>query len=558
MSRLPETEAVQVDVKAFTRNAGIMATGTIVSRLTGFLRYASLAYVLGLTLQFGKTNLPSTYSLANSLPNMIFDLIIGGVLSSLFIPVFVEYLSSKGEKEAWFVASAVTNISLILLGAVTVLGIFISPLIIRLMTVFGSYSSGDVTTQVVRDQASFFLRFFMPQIIFYGLAAIFTGLLNSHKHFTVPAFAPTVNNLAVVATVIIFHFLPGPRDNNLHLAVLGVGTTVGVALQALVQIPPLIKRGVRYTLTLALRHPAVRKIGRLAIPLLGYILLWQISTWFVFALAIKKDGGVPSYQYAQMFFQLPYGIFAVSVITALFPTLSEQAAFRHMDEYKRTLSLGIRATALVIVPAFVGYVLLAQPIIRLLLQHGFFKAGDTDVLTSVLLFFSLGLVPYSIDMLLTKGFYALQDTRTPMIINCFVVAVNIGANYLFFRLMGIKGLALGFSTAYLFSMALDWTVLRKRIGGMGGRRIADSFLRIALSAGLMALLVFGVSWALDRSAATGIGMDLLRVFLPLLLGGAVYFVAASALKTPEMQMVRSLATSVRARLKDAGRARNRG
>ncbi len=548
MSKVPQTEPVQVDVKAFTRNAGIMATGTIVSRLTGFLRYAALAYVLGLTLQFGHTNLPSTYSLANSLPNMVFDLIIGGVLSSLFIPVFVEYLSSKGEREAWYVASAVTNISLILLGAITIVGIFISPLIIRLMTAFGSYSYGDVTTQVIRDQASFFLRFFMPQIIFYGLSAIFTGLLNSHKHFTVPAFAPAVNNLAVVATVIIFHFLPGPRDSNLHLIVLGIGTTVGVALQALVQIPPLIKRGVRYTLTLGLRHPAVRKIGRLAIPLLGYILLWQISTWFVFVLAIQKDGGVPSYQYAQMFFQLPYGIFAVSVITALFPTLSEQAAFKHMDEYKRTLSLGIRATALVIVPAFVAYILLAQPIIRLLLQHGFFKAGDTDVLTSVLLFFSLGLVPYSIDMLLTKGFYSMQDTRTPMIINCFVVAVNMGANYLFFRLMGIKGLALGFSTAYLFSMALDWTVLRHRIGRMGGRRIADSFLRIALAAGAMALAVWGTTWALNRSAVTGLGMDLVRVFVPVLVGAAVYFVAASLLRTPEMRMVRGLAASVWARL----------
>ncbi len=548
MSKETETEAVQVDVKAFTRNAGIMATGTIVSRLTGFLRYAALAYVLGLTLQFGQTNLPSTYNLANSLPNMVFDLIAGGVLSSLFIPVFVEYLAAKGEKEAWYVASAVTNISLILLTGITILGIFISPLVIRLMTAFGSYSAGDVTTQVVRDQAAFFLRFFMPQIIFYGLAAIFTGLLNSHKHFTVPAFAPAVNNVAVIVTVVIFHFLPGPRDNNLHLIVLGIGTTAGVALQALVQLPPLIKRGVRYTLTLGLRHPAVRKIGRLAVPLLGYILLWQVSTWFVFVLAIQKDGGVPSYQYAQMFFQLPYGIFAVSVITALFPTLSEQAAFKHMGEYKRTLSLGIRATALVIVPAFVAYILLAQPMIRLLLQHGFFKAGDTDVLTGVLLFFSLGLVPYSFNMLLMKGFYALQDTRTPMIINCFVVAVNMGTNYLFFRLMGIKGLALGFSTAYLFSMTIIWLVLRKRIGPMGGKRIADSLTRIALAAGCMALAVFGTSWALDRSSVTGLGMDLLRVLLPLIIGVAVYFFAASALKTPEMRMVRSVAGSVRKRL----------
>ncbi|MHB8780468.1 MAG: murein biosynthesis integral membrane protein MurJ [Candidatus Geothermincolia bacterium] len=548
----PEDQAQAVDVRAFARNASVMAAGTITSRITGFLRYAALAYALGLTLQFGGTNLPSTYNLANSLPNMIFDLVLGGILASLFIPVFVEHLTSHGEREAWYVASSVTNLSLLILGGVAVAGIFASPIIIRLMTAFGSYQGDGATTAAVRDQAAFLLRFFLPQIIFYGLSAVFTGLLNSHKHFKVPAFAPALNNVVVVITVIIFRSLPGGAQSRSHLAVLGIGTTLGVVLQALVQIPPLLRLGVRYSPVLGLRHPAVRKIGRLAVPLLGYITLWQISTWFVFVLAIQRDGGVPSYQYAQMFFQLPYGVIAVSVITALFPTLSQQAAARTMGEYKKTLSLGLRATFLVIAPACIAYLLLNQGIIRLLLEHGLFKSGDTVVLAQVLFFFALGLIPYSLDMLLTKGFYAMQDTKTPMIINCFVVAVNMGANYIFFRLLGIRGLALGFSTAYLFSMCVDWVVLRRRIGPMGGRRIFTSFGKLTVAAGMMALVVLGLDLGLRNLGARGLAIDLARVFGPLIAGTATYLLAASALQVRELSLLRGLFAAMLRRRRQAG------
>ena len=516
-----------------------MAVGTAISRITGFLRYAALAYVLGLTLRYGRTNLPSTYNLANSMPNMIFDLVMGGIIASLFIPVFVEYLSTRSREEAWYVASAVTNISLAILGVVTILGIFASPLIIRLMTAFGSYSSGDVTTQVVRDQAAFFLRFFMPQIIFYGLSAIFGGLLNAHRHFTAPAFAPIANNLVVIGTVAVFNFLPGPRDNQLHLVVLGVGTTLGVVAQALVQAPMLLRLGVRYTPTFDLRHPAVRKIGRLAVPLLGYILLWQVNTWFVFALAIRVDGGVPSYQYAQLFFQLPYGIFAVSIITAIFPAMSEHAALKRIPRFKDTLNMGIRSTLLVILPCAVVYLTLNQSIIRLLLQHGFFKAGDTELLSGVLFFFALGLVPYSIDMLLTKTFYSMQDTRTPMIINCFVVAVNILCNLIFFRWLGVKGLALGFSTAYLFSMLLDGTVLRLRLGKLGGRKAMLTAVKAGAAAGGMAAIVYASHYLVSRlHPAAGLWGDLLLAALPLAEGAVVFFFLAHLLRMEELDALK--------------------
>jgi putative peptidoglycan lipid II flippase len=533
--------AARDESTVFAKDAAVMAVGTAISRLTGFLRYAALAYVLGLTLRFGHTNLPSTYSLANSMPNMIYDLVLGGIIASLFIPVFVEYLSTRSREEAWYVASSLANISMILLAAVTVLGIVASPIIIRLMTLFGSYSAGDVTTQVVRDQATFLLRFFVPQIIFYGLSAIFGGLLNSHRHFKAPAFAPIANNLVVIVTVVIFYFLPGPRDNYLHLIFLAVGTTAGVVAQALVQIPALIRIGVRYSPVLDFKHPAIRKIGRLAIPLLGYVLLWQVGTWFMFALAIQVDGGVPSYQYAQMFFQLPYGIFAVSIITAIFPAMSEHSALHRMSRFKDTVNLGVRSTILIIVPCAVIYLTMSEPIIRFLLEHGFFKAGDTELLAGVLFYFALGLIPYSIDMLLVKTFYSMQDTRTPMIINCFVVAINIGANLLFFRWIGVEGLALGFATAYLFSMLIHASVLRIRLGRLGGKRVFATTTKTLAAAAAMAVVIYATQYLITQFyPSPGFWQDLLEMLLPMAEGLAVFFFVAHALGMEELTALKNM------------------
>lgn len=525
------------DPETAARHAAVMAVGTLLSRITGFLRYASLAYVLGLTLQYGRTNLPSTYNLANTLPNMIFDLVMGGIIGSLFIPVFVEYLSTRSEEEAWHVASSVINISVLVLLVVTVVGMIIAPHIIRLMTVFGTYSTQEVTADVVRAEAAFFLRFFLPQIIFYGLSAIFGGLLNSYRHFTVPAFAPIANNVVVILTVVLFRLLPGARDDRLHMTVLATGTTLGVMAQALVHLPALVRQGIRYRLVLDARHPAIRKIGRLSIPLLGYIFLWQVGTWFLFSLAIRVDGGVPSYQYAQLFFMLPYGVFAVSVITALFPSLSERAARGNTEGFREILNGGLRSTMVAIFPFFVLYLTLSIPIIRLLLEHGFFKSGDTELLAGVLLFFSLALVPYSLDMLATKAFYAMQDTKTPMINNCFVVVVNMTSNYLLFRLMGVKGLALGFSITYLFAMLLDGTVLRFRVGGLGGKKLVRTFSRVAIASAAMAGVTYASFLAVEKLLSPGLPRDFLALAIPASLGLACYVGMGILLGMEELRLL---------------------
>ncbi|TLM99934.1 murein biosynthesis integral membrane protein MurJ, partial [bacterium] len=280
-----------------------MTLGTGVSRITGFVRTAVLASVLGLTAK----TMADAFNLSNITPNIVYDLILGGVLSSLFIPVFVEYLQTKDEEEAWYVANSIFNITLVVLTVVAVALCIAAPYVIKAQTFLAHGRSQ------MEAQATFLLRFFIFEVIFYGFCAIYAGILNSYKHFTIPAFAPIANNVVVIVTVIIYNFYPNEY-------VLAVGGTLGVVAMAMIQLPWVRRTGFRYRLVFDLKHPAVRKLGRLAVPVLAYVLINQIGLWVVNILAAQVQGGISAYQYGYIFFQLPYGIVAVSIITALFPT----------------------------------------------------------------------------------------------------------------------------------------------------------------------------------------------------------------------------------------------
>jgi putative peptidoglycan lipid II flippase len=214
------------------------------------------------------------------------------------------------------------------------------------------------------------------------------------------------------------------------------------------------------------------------------------------------------------------------------------------------MNMGIRSTTLIIVPCCVIFLTLNEPIIRFLLQHGFFKAGDTALLADVLFFMSLGLIPYSIDMLLTKTFYAMQDTRTPMIINCFVVTIKIVANLVFFRLMGVKGLALGFTTAYFFSMIIDGTVLRIRLGRLGGRRVLSTASKTLVAAAAMALVIYASNYLITNLyPVAGLWRDLLDMLLPMAEGIVVFFAVAHAMKMDELPMLKETLSRYLGRLR---------
>lgn len=515
-----------------------MSLGTVLSRVTGLLRLAAITAALGIVAETG--GLADVFHFANTAPNIIYELVLGGVLTSVFVPVFVELLDNEGPERAWAVASAIINVSLSVLVGIAALGVLIAPLIADVYT----YRLGAEQAAIAQPAMAFLLRLFLPQIAFYGLAAIIAGLLNAHKRFGPPMYTPVLNNLTVIATFLAFYQLYGrvrlDDVTTTQLLVIGLGTTAGVAVNALAQLPFLRGLG-RYRATaFSIAHPSIRKLARLSLFVLGYVAVNQIGYFIAQLLASGEVGDYAAYVTAFTFFMLPHGLFAVSVMTALLPAMSEDAVNERWDEFRARLSVGIRGTVLLVLPATIGYLVLGEPIIRLL-ERGVVRDESVELVTSVLRFFVIGLVPFSLFQLFLRAFYSLHDTRTPFFINCVAVAINVAVNVPLYIWLGVRGLAAGHALAYTVGVTLQARSLARRIGGIDGGRIARSAVRIAAAGAGMGIVVWVVFRAVAPVAAgdDAIG-DVLGVAVPVAVGAAVYLGLALALRVEELSFLRSV------------------
>ncbi len=515
-----------------------MSFGTVLSRLTGLARLGAMTAALGI-VESGR--LTDAYNYANTAPNIIYELVLGGVLTSVFVPVFVELLEKEGKERAWEVASAIINLALVVLTAVTIIGLVAAPYIAHFYT-------ARVTDQraLVEDVMTFLLRLFIPQIIFYGLYAVTSGLLNAQKRFGAPMYTPILNNLAVIAMFISFHIAYGAvgnltRVSRSQLLLIGLGTTLGVVLQALAQLPFLRGTG-RYRLTLSVAHPAIRRLARLSVFVVGYVVINQIGYLIVQFLAEPDQGGYSAYIAAFTFFMLPHGLFAVSVITALLPGMSEHAANARWTEFRERLSVGIRATFLLILPAAIGYFVLGQAIVRLLLENGVMTGTSVALIAGVLRFFVLGLVQFAVFQLLLRAFYAMQDTKTPFLINCVAVGVNTAVNIPMFHFFGVNGLAGGMAIAYTIGVWLEGRSLSRRIGGIDGHRIAASLVRIAAAGAGMGVIVYALYRVLDAAMGPGVIGDTLVVTLPVIAGAGAYVGLCLLLEVQELSFIKGILT----------------
>jgi putative peptidoglycan lipid II flippase len=532
--------AVNTDPEpSLARSTAVMATGTLLSRITGLLRVTVLVATLGV----GESRLADVYNVANTTPNIIYELVLGGILSSIFVPVFVEVRSTRGQRQAWHVARATMTIAIVGLGLLAAVAMVAAPWIIRLYVHSGS---PEERAQAV-ELGGQLLAMFLPQIVFYGVGAVMTGLLNAHRRFGVPMFAPILNNLVVIAVGLTFHALVGQRVPQVgeittgQKLLLGLGTTAGVAAMTLVQWPFLRRIGFRFHFVWNWRDRAIRKMATLSAYTVGYVVTNQLGYLLVPVLAYGVQGGYTAYTTAFIFFQLPHGVFAVSVMTALLPPLSEQAVARDWDAFRATLARGIRLTAAVLLPAALGYLALAGPIVRLLLEHGVVTEASTSLLVPVLMVFVLGLVPFSTFQLVLRAFYALQDTRTTFRVNLVSVGVNVVVDLLLFNLLPLRwkipGLALGHATSYTVGSALLLYLMSRRIGGLGGRSILAAVGRM-LAAGLVMLVVTVlVARAAGALADPGFGRDLLTVAAGVAAGGATYLAAARLLRVQEIGLL---------------------
>jgi putative peptidoglycan lipid II flippase len=522
---------------AFVRNTAVMSVGTALSRVTGFLRLSAMAYAMGIA----ETRLADAYNIANITPNIVYELALGGILSSVFLPVFVEWLQSRGRDAAWDVARKVLGIAAVSLSIIGVLGIVAAPWIIRLYTV--GVPAGQ--RQVVEDLASFFLRWFMPQIVFYGIGAVATGLLNAHRRFAVPMFAPILNNLIVIATFLTFAAMSHPGQAVLATGpqklVLAVGTTLGVVVMTVALWPSLRRLGFRFRWRPGWMDEAVVRIAHLAKWVVVYVVANQLGYLVVLILAARVKGGYTAYAAAFMLFQLPHAIFVVSVFTALLPAMSSRWVEGDRHAFRELLARGIRWTAVIVVPAALGYLVLAVPIVRLLLEYGVAGPKSTDLVAGILVLFSLGLFSFSTFQLLLRAYYSMQDTRTPALVNIAAVCLNVLVDLVFVLAlgMGVRGLALGHAIAYTFGSIGLLALIRRRLGGLDGRRILFGLSRTFLAAGVTA----AVAWLVARGIGEWVGTGTLGGRAAQVLGavaaGILAFVASALMfRVEEVDVVR--------------------
>ena len=522
----------------FVRNTAVMSVGTALSRITGFLRLSVAAWALG------NEAVANAYNRSNTTPNIIYELALGGILTSVFVPVFVEWLHTHGREEAWEVARRVLTLALITLSAIAVLGAIFAPQIMRL-----SFANAP---EAGREQGvelgTFFLRWFMPQVVFYGIGAVAGGLLNAHRRFAAPMFAPILNNLSVIATLIVFATIRGDRDLTIasitfsQRTILAAGTTLGVVAMTLALWPSLRSVGFRWRPRFDWGHEAVRRLARLASWVIVYVVANQIAFLIVLVLSGRNQGWFTAYAYAFVLFQLPHAIFTVSIFTALLPRMSQAWARGRPEDVRSLLSRGIRDMSVIVVPASLGYLVLAHPITRAVLGHGEFTAADAELTARVLQAFALGLPFFSGFQLLTRTFYAMQDARTPALVNVAAAAVNIGANLLFLEVAGwgVAGLALGHATSYLFSSAVCLLLLRGRLGGVEGGAIVGTVLRVVPAAALTALAAYATSELSGRVlGAAALPQQILQVGSAVVVGLLVFGASALIFGIQEADDVRA-------------------
>jgi putative peptidoglycan lipid II flippase len=512
------------------RSSAVVGLGTALSRVTGFLRVAAIAYAIGAGALAG------TYSYASQTPNMLYELLLGGVLTATLVPQFVRHVEREDDEAV----SAIMTVAIAALVVLSIAGVLLAPYIVKLFTLrvqgTGRAAQQDVATDLV--------RLFMPQMLFFGFTALATALLNAHRRFAAAAFAPILNNLVVIAIFVSLpRLLDGPitldrvRGDTALLLTLGLGTTAGIAAVALALFPALRWAGVRLRFVFAWRHRAVLTMARLSGWTVGYVIANQIALWIVLILANGRSGGPFVYLSAYAFFQLPHGLLAVSLMTTIAPEMASAAERNDVNGLRERLSFGLRLTTFVIVPCAAAFIALARPIVVAVLQRGAFSAGDAEVVAQTIAGFSLGLVPFSMYLFSLRAFYSLQDTRTPFVLNCFENALNIALAFPLYYAFGVPGLALAFAGAYAGAVVLTLVVLSRRLGDVDGRRLGSTVTRSLAAGGLVAV----AAWLIAR----GIGWSTPWVALgATVVGGVVgftgYFAVTAALRMRELDDLWSL------------------
>jgi putative peptidoglycan lipid II flippase len=505
--------------------AGLIALGSISSRVLGLVREQLIAYL------FGATGLVSAFGIATKVPKMIYELLVGGMLSAALVPVFSQVAEQEGRPALWALFSRVASLLAIVLAGLVLLLEILAPQVAWLL---GGGFDAELQAALAR-----MLRIIIPAVLLFGLSGVVTGLLYTLQRFSYPAFAAAVFNLGII---IAAPLLAGRLD----AYSLAVGVLLGSMLQLLIQIPGM--RDIRFRFRLDFSDPALRRILVLYLPIALGLVVSNIQVGIDQRLASSTGASSIAWMdRATTVVQLPHGIVAVAISLAVLPTLSRFNAWGDEEGFRKTLGLGLRLVLALIIPATLGLLILAEPITSLLFEHGRFTARDTFWTAWALRYYLAGLVFAAIDWPLNYAFFARQDTLTPALVGVLSVGVYLVVALALLKPMGMLGLVLADSAKH-FSHATTMLILTwRRIGSMSDQRLGHTAIKALLASGVMSMLMVLTLSATTRFvAANGLPGQLLAVALPAGVGVLAYLALASTLHIEEISKLRLM---VRQRLR---------
>ncbi|MER7005332.1 murein biosynthesis integral membrane protein MurJ [Dactylosporangium sp. NPDC000555] len=515
-----------------------MAVATLASRVAGFARVLLLSAALGLG-----SRLLDSYNLANTLPNTVYELAVGGAMASVIVPLLTRAALDDSDDG---VAYAQRLLSMIGYGlvAVTVVATLFAPFLVEL------YTPGFTADQ--RQPAVVFTRFFLPQILFYGVSAATGAVLNTRGRFAAPMWAPSANSLIVIAVGSLYLLAGGTTGTRelttAQLLLLGVGTSAGVFAQMSLVLWALARSGFPVRLRFDLRGVGMRRIGRLG----GWMLLSVAAAQLLFAVATRSAsisglGGISAFQNAWALFQLPFAVITVSVMTALLPRLSRSAARMDHRGITDDLSLAIRLASVALAPVAAAMVVLGPQVATLLFAHGRSTASTVGLVGVLMAGFGLAVVPFTGYSIMLRGFYAMQDTRTPALISSAVSVVGVAGCLAAVELLAprqiVIAVPIAYAAAYTTGLVIAGLVLRHRLGRIDGRRLVGTHARVLVAAAAAATVAAASARLVTALAGPAWIAAPLVLAVAGLLGAATYVTAARLLGLGELRRLVSTATA---------------
>lgn len=511
------------------RSAGLFGLATMASRILGLVRDQVLAYY------FGAGDAMDAFRIAFRIPNVVRDLFAEGAMSAAFVPTFTRELTVDGKPRAWRLANSVVTALTLVTGLLVLLGIVYAEDLVRL------YAEGFAAVPGKVELTVFMARIMTPFLTLVAIAAVFMGMLNALGHFFVPALSPAMFNVAtIVITVALVPFADSLGVQPIVLV--AFATLVGGVGQLAIQWRPLRQEGYRYRPTLDLRDPALGRVLMLMGPGTIGMAATQINVFVnTYFAASQGTGAVSWLEYAFRVMYLPIGLFGVSIAAASTPALSRLSAQHDTPAMRSTVASAIGLMLALNIPATLGLIALAAPIIALIFERGQFTAADTAATATALRFYAIGLIGYSVVRIVSPAFYALHKSRIPVMASIGSVIVNVTLAIVLVPIMGFAGLALGTSIAAIFNAIVQLLMLRRELGGIQAGRIAVSFSKATVAALAMAAAAwYADAWLSSVLPGTALPVQAFRVLASIAVALAVLSAAAWLLRLHEFEEARGM------------------